>query len=351
MAVAGSHEGYRLPGKDYYFYHGLDYGSESLVNPLRLIITGGFGILQMDNRSNHLDDVDFSNGYNNVMENLTHPFKAIDEEGLSEFLLNQVVPVSFNREKAYYWPNYTLHLIGGGMSYRMMLEWFRLKGYRNPAFNSAVTITLYHFLNEVVENSRYTGYNTDPIADLYIFDPLGIVLFSSERVSRFFGKTLNMADWSYQVCYNPVRNSVQNVGQNFAMKYWINDDRDIGLFYHFGTHGELGLSFRTSDGGCLSFGAGLVANELVDISEKTTLRELTADLVVTAGLFYDRNNSLLASLLYSKSQDYKVRMNMYPGLFEVVGVAPGLFISLDQDNHLSAGLTLRFIPAGLSHTF
>lgn len=314
-------------------------------------MNGGFGILQMDNRSNRLDDIDFKNGYDNVIFNLKNPIAAVREEGTSDFFLNQVVPVSFNREKAYYWPNYSLHLIGGGMSYRMMLEWFRIRGYRHPAVNSAITITIYHFLNEVVENSGYKGYNTDPIADLYIFDPLGMVLFSSDRVSRFFGRTLNMSDWSYQVAYNPENNSIQNVGQNFVMKYWLNDDRDVGLFYHFGTHGEFGMSFRQDDGDCFSFGAGLVAKNLVDISDKSTIRSLTADLVVTAGLFYDRNNSLLASLIYSKSQDYRLRMNLYPGLFHIKKFSPGIFISLNQDNRVSAGVTIRLLPVGISNIF
>jgi len=336
---------------EYYFYNGLDYGSQSLINPVRLILNGGLGILQVDNRSNNLSDIDFETGIENLWKNLSHPFKAISEEGEKEFFLNQVFPISSNRHKAYYWPNYTLHLIGGGMSYRMMAEWFDFHKYKHPKTYSVITIAVYHLLNEVVENSSYVGYCTDPIADLYIFDPLGIVLFSSDRVSRFFSETLNMADWSYQVSYNPEKGSVQNIGQNFVVKYWLTDNEDLGLFYHFGTHGEFGLSFRQPDGDCFSFGAGLVTKELIDISGSTTFRSLTADFVVTAGVFYDRNNSLLASLIYSKSQDYKLRMNVYPGLFKIKNISPGLFLSLSQDNDISFGINLRLLPFGFAKTF
>lgn len=335
----------------YYFYHGYDYGSEAMINPLSIILNGGFGILQMDNQSNYLDDVDFRTGIDNVTWNLSNPLSTIRKIGFGDFFLNQIFPISINRDRAYYWPNYTLHLIGGGMSYRMISEWFEYHDYRHPRALSVLTMTAYHFLNEIVENSSFVGYNTDPIADLYIFDPLGIMMFSSDRVSSFFSETLNMADWSYQFAYDPYRNAVKNIGQNFVLKYWINEDEDIGLFYHFGTHGELGLSFRRSNGECLSIGAGLVANELLNIGKNANLRELSANLVVTAGVFYDRNNSLLASLIYSKTQDYKVRLNVYPGLLPTGYISPGIFLSLDQENILSAGISFSFSPVGLFRRF
>ncbi|MCD6380370.1 hypothetical protein J7M07_08010 [bacterium] len=334
-----------------YFYNGLDYGSQCLINPIRLILNGGFGILQVDNRSNTLSDIDFKTGTENLWRNMSHPFKAISEEGKSEFFCNQILPISFNRNKAYYWPNYTLHLIGGGMSYRMMTEWFDLHRYNHPKAYSILTLSVYHLLNEVVENSKFVGYSTDPIADLYIFDPLGMVLFNSDRVSRFFSNTLNLADWSYQVSYNPEKGAVQNIGQNFVVKYWLTNNEDIGLFYHFGTHGEFGLSFKQPDGNCFSFGAGLVTKELIDISGSTTFRSLTADFVVTAGAFYDRNNSLLASLIYSKSQDYMLRLNIYPGLFHIRNISPGFFLSLSQNDDISFGINIRALPFGFSKTF
>ena len=345
------HKEYSSPAEEYYFYRGYDYGSESMINPISIILNGGFGILQMDNRSNSLDEVDFRTGLDNVTWNMSSPFRTIGETGWGDFFLNQVFPVSINRDKAYYWPNYTLHLIGGGMSYRMIAEWFEYHNFSYPRTLSVLTMTAYHFLNEVVENSNFVGYNTDPVADLYLFDPLGIVLFNSDRVSSFFSRTLNMADWSYQFTYDPYRNAIKNIGQNFVFKYWLNDEEDVGLFYHFGTHGELGLSFRSENGDCISAGAGLVANELFEIGERTTFRELSARLVVTAGIFYDRNNSLLASLIYSKTQDYKLRLNIYPGLIPMKYLSPGIFLSMDQDNILSAGISFRISPVGLSKRF
>ena len=53
------------------------------------------------------------------------PFGSIGNEGWWSFVRSEILPFSTNTDNAQYWPNYTNHLIGGGMSYRMMREWYR----------------------------------------------------------------------------------------------------------------------------------------------------------------------------------------------------------------------------------
>jgi hypothetical protein len=337
--------------KPHYYFHGYGYGSDALVHPLRLIINGGYGIMQMENVANDVTLVDYETGYKNVWDNLRHPLKAIRHRGTREFLLTEVFPATLNHKKAYYWPNYSLHLLGGGMSFRMMEEWFRHRDLPWPRIQALATITAYHLLNEVVENSGYVGYNTDAIADIYIFNPIGILLFSYEGVARFFSETFNLADWSAQTAYNPSTRSLVNNGQNFVMKYWLTQKENVGLFYHFGTHGEFGLSFKRQDQSCLSIGMGVVANKLKNLSKEQTARQLSADFVWTAGLFYDRNNSLLFSLIYSQSKDYKLRVNLYPGVLRVKSISPGLYFVLNQFNEPNIGVAFSFFPVGLSRHF
>jgi hypothetical protein len=324
----------------YYFYQGLNYGSEALLHPIRLIVNGGYGILQIDQRANRISDVDYETGLRNVWRNLSHPFDAIGANGWKDFLQREVIPVSINSHKAHYWPNYTQHLIGGGMTYRLYSEWFRYHGYYRPKLMSALTITVYHMLNEVVENNTYVGWTTDPIADLYLFDPLGILLFSSDRVARFFGQTMHMADWSYQPSINLNNGNLENHGQNFAMKLNIPWWKRWQLFYHYGTHGELGLTRRLNRHDSFSFGFGFKASEL---------REITAgingvDLAFTGGLFYDRNNSLLASLLVAQTKDYRFRLNVYPGLFSIGPFTPGFFLADRRNNGMVFGITYVYTP-------
>src|SRR6056297_1860594 len=49
-------------GHDYLFYEGRTYGSESLIHPLRMILHGGYGILQLDNQDASPWDIDYENG-------------------------------------------------------------------------------------------------------------------------------------------------------------------------------------------------------------------------------------------------------------------------------------------------
>jgi hypothetical protein len=336
------------PEAPYYFYRALPYGSESLVHPLRIIINGGFGITSFDNRDNRLDAVDYETGIRNTWKNLSNPIRAIEENGWGDFVEREILPISVSTKKAHYWPNYTLHVIGGGMSYRLAAEWFRYHGYPYPRTLSVASMAAYHLVNEVVENDDFEGWSTDAVADIYIFDPLGILLFSSDSVTRFFAETLNMAEWSYQAAYDPRENALENHGQNFALKYHLGDT--WSLFYHMGTHGELGFSYRRSNGEAFSFGFGGQAKDIFALGDG--VRSL--DLAPSAGFFYDRNNSLLASLILSRREDAQLRLNVYPGVLPLGRFSPGFFVAMDRDREVRFGLSFDaspFFPVGLASSF
>ncbi|MFH1843853.1 MAG: hypothetical protein ABIF77_11675 [bacterium] len=92
------------------------------------------------------------------------------------------------------------------------------------------------------------------------------------------------------------------------------------------------------------------ASNLVDLDEINK----TVDLAVSAGIFYDRNNSLLASLLWAHTKDYRLRLNIYPGLIELGPVSPSLFVSLNRDDQIYAGFGLdlvEIVPLGLAWSF
>jgi len=330
-----------------YFYHGYDYGTDALIHPLRMVINGGYGIMQLSNRHNRPLDINYRQGWKNVWRNLLDPTASIQVEGWWDFFKREIIPLSLDSKQAHYWPNYTQHLIGGGMSYRMMVEWYRAHGYARPGLWGGTTIMLYHLLNEVVENDDRDTWSTDPVADLLIFDPASIVLFSSERVCRFFSETLHMADWSYQPMIDLDKETLVNNGQNFAFKLDVPWWEKWAFFYHYGTHGEFGLTRRFSGGHNLSFGGGFKADELLDVTEY----HQGAELAVTGGVFYDRNDSLLASVLWAKSKDYKLRVNLYPGLFEVCGLKPGFMFNLNRNRSTAFGVTLLNLPLPVGLAF
>jgi hypothetical protein len=201
----------------------------------------------------------------------------------------------------------------------------------------------------VVENSANESWSTDPVADLYLFDPLGILLFSHEGVNGFFSNTLHMRDWSHQPALDPTTGMIMNQGQNFSIKWGLPWSDHWSLFYYFGTHGEGGLSYRGASGHALSLAAGLRAGELVDISSTTR----TVDLATSAGVFWDHEGSLLASVLWSATRENRLRANVYPGVLHLGPLSPGAFVALGRSGATTVGIDLRFIPYwpfGLSRT-
>ena len=331
-------------GPGHWFYSGLPYGSDAQIHPVRLILNGGFGTLQFNNRSNRIADIRLRQGWQRVGEDLGTSASILRHAGWSEFLETEVIPVSFNRRNAQYWPNYTLHLIGGGMSSTMMREWFAQRGFAHPELGSFATLTAYHLLNEAVEASSRTGPSTDAIADLMLFDPAGWLLFQHEGVNGFFSRTLHMRDWSSQIAIDPVTGTLENNGQNFSMKIGLPSSDHWSLFYYFGNHGELGLSCRGKNGSAISMGAGLKAARLVDLDNGAQ----TADLVPCAGLFYDRNGSLLLSVMTAKASRYDMQVNAYPGLIRLRSWTAGLFFNHARTGGNVMGVSLTRIPIGLA---
>ncbi len=336
------------PEQPMLFYHPVDYGSQAGFNPITMIINSGYGILQYPNRSRKIFDIDYSNGFQNVMSNLSHPFHSISRYGWHEFLSNEVLPMSLNRKNAQYWPNYQNHLIGSGMEYVMVTEWYRYHEYPVPVVFGIGTMAVYHVFNEVVENNEYTGDNVDPIADLLIFDPLGIVLFSINGVPEFFSRKLHLTSWDFQPAYDPWTRTIENQGINYCIKMGLPYTDRWSVFYYWGMTGLVGLSYTTEDQRCLSFGAGLRAKELVASGDQSGGRKLTADLTWNAGIFYDRENSLLASLIVSGVNDYTVHANVYPGIIRFGNISPGFFAAYGDGGKFVGGLSVDVLPFGLA---
>ena len=281
----------------HYFYTGKDYGSEAAFNPVSVIINGGFDIFQVQ-RNRDIRTITFSAGFTNVLNNIKDPITPINHYGWWNFIKDQVIPFSIDKNDAQYWPNYTLHLVGGGRTYAAMTEWYEYHNFPNPSLFSILTMAAYHVVNETIENESYQGDNVDPIADIYLFDVGGIVLFSFDGVKKFFAEDLNLADWSLQPSFTFRNSELHNVGQYFSIKWKLPFMDKWHLFYYFGTNGVGGLSYKYDDGTALSVGVGFSATDLIMVDEKTNKKSLNLDW--NFGVFYDKNNSLLASFVYAK---------------------------------------------------
>ncbi len=347
LSVAFACHGYSQQ-KEHFFFHPYAYGSDALFNPVSLLATGGFDAFQfIADRSGRWSEVYWDKSTTNVWRSVTSSFPIINKFGWSAFLRQEVLPLSFNMDDAQYPPNYALHLIGGGMTFRKISEWYDYNGFPAPYIFGAATRVAYEYINEAVENGPNTFPNEDCLPDMLIFQPAGMLLFSFDDVSEFFSSTLSLNDWSYPAALTFSPFAVRNAGQNYVMKLALNRERSMSLFVHFGDFAILGLSLKTSNEEAISFGAGVVTTGVIDLPERNGVRTNTIATGAMAGIYFDRNNSLLASAVYSQNIKSVFRLNIYPGVLSSSAVSPGFFITLDHRGSMIAGLTAQILPVGL----
>ena len=76
----------------------------------------------------------------------------------------------------------------------------------------------------------------------------------------------------------------------------------------------------------------------------STTGKKTATLEPNAGIFYDRNGSLLASLISARRERQRVStLNVYPGVLRFGGVSPGLWVQQVQGGGVRFGIASRGI--------
>ena len=325
-----------------FYYTGKKYGSEAMFNPINVILNNGYDIIQLGNKPRTIFDYPYSLAIKNVWNSVAHPKKVIADYGVKKFITNELLPLSIDIKGVQWWPNYYVHFVGGGMTYRMLIEWFNYYNYPFPKLLSVATVGVFHYLNEVTENGPYEGYNGDAVADLLFFDIAGVLLFNSDKVAKFFSEELNLSDWSLQPSFRMNDKTLQNNGQYFTIKWQPKFSDKWQLFYNFGMDGLLGLSYKTDDEHTISIGAGFIGRELVDIEEDKFIK--TVKLAWSTGIFYDRNNSLLASLKISDHIDYQTVINIYPGIIKIGNFSPGVWTAIDKTGKYMIGISTIWTP-------
>lgn len=287
--------------------------------------------------------------WRNSWSSIGHPLRTIETVGWGKFLSTEIFPLDpMDRNREQFVPNYFLHGIGAGMHFRATSEWFQLHGFSYPRLWSLAAMAAYHLTTEMVENGPSPAPTLDPIADIYVFDPLGILLFSSDRVCRFFSHRLGLAEWSQQPCYNARTGNLENMGQFYVMRYPLKADKTWSAMAHFGLHGMVGLSRRFSNGRAWSATFGLMVEDLETAVQEGAGQAYTASLSWSAGIFYDRDNSLMASLMLSGLPHNRARLNLYPGILRCRGFSPGLSASWGHELVLGVNATFPLLGVAWS---
>jgi hypothetical protein len=178
------------------------------------------------------------------------------------------------------------------------------------------------------------GWNTDAIADFYFFDIGGIILFSFDWPNQLFSRYILMSDWSMQPSFTYPTGELHNEGNYYALKWPLPFYPDLRLFMYMGLGTLFGLSYKFDGQHSLSMGGGTMASRL--IASSRTNADNTVQFAPMAGVFLDRNGSLLASLKLTGVQDYFINFNLYPNAFSVPQL--GLWTVVDRGGHFVTGV-------------
>ena len=321
-----------------YFYFGVDYGSQALESPLWVFVNRGYDVIQDHIASRDVFKLPYASNAANVGRNVVNPFPAISDDGWSKFLREEIFPLSYGNTTARWLPNYSLHLIGGGITYAELDEWFQDHSVPLPKLWAGLTLMGAAFLNETLENHGVVGYNTDALADLYVFDLGGILLFSFDWPRRFFSETIVISDWSLQPALTLPGGELHNVGNYFAAKWPLPFLPRLRLFSWFGEATTFGLSFAIDGEHSISACAGGAAIHLVN--QNTHSLQNVVNFAPTAAVFLDRRESLLASLQITDADDYFVHFNLYPHAFTQRGPSAGFWMVVDKRGHVAAGISI-----------
>jgi hypothetical protein len=333
-----------------FFWHPMDIGSESQFNPLTGLMNGGFDILRNPSYQDTLTGPAYGTGARNVLQNVFHPLDAMSHIGWSHFVAHEVFPIrGFATEYGQFVPNWFMHGLGEGMLYRKLEDWYAYHDVSHPRLLALLTVTALQFANEVTENGSFRGPNQDPIADMLIWNPLGLILFSFEPVARFFTGPVKLNYWPGQaVLSNGMR--VSNQGENYAFKFTLGLPIDVRFFAYIGKEGLFGASgpINEHDHISVAVGPSLKGMQQVMVGDGTARMMIPGNqLIWESGLFWDRDESLVMSIVAGLTQAQSVVVNVYPGLWEWNGWSLGGYGRWGQGEGSSAGVTLRGSAVGL----
>jgi hypothetical protein len=323
------------------FYTGKTFGSEAQFNPFSLIVNGGFDQLRTTGANRQVFRLPYDAAARGQIRSISRPDLTIKEYGFENWLRKQILPLSSKGSGGGQWvPNYQLHLLGGGMTGVRITEWYQQHGAAHPELAAAATVATWHFLTEMIEHPGDHPRSADALSDLLIFDPAAFLLWRNDRVQRLFSTRVQMTTWSGQPALTTPRTTLQNMHQTQMLRSevpWTDDFRPMTTF---GGSFLLGISARrgVADWITLAGGWDPADNPVID----PATGEKTVTLLPNAGLFYDRDGSLLASLLVRARRTERVTINVYPGVVHFFGWSPGLWAHILDNGRFRFGVVPKF---------
>jgi len=110
-----------------------------------------------------------------------------------------------------------------------------------------------------------------------------------------------------------------------------------------------GLSWKVNSTDSLTFSAGyrVVWLEALGLPEYRQMSAVEPGNWL-GGFFWDRNDSLLLSVLYGNGAERTLRINVFPGVLNTGPVQLGAFMLSSRSDGLVAGINLSVFPLGIA---
>jgi hypothetical protein len=327
---------------DFFFNKGRDYGTDVYAGPFDIILNKGFAVAQWQGRDRAI--FSFPYGWDAVWASVTRPGKAMEQAGgWGSVLKRHLVPFAGDNLREAQWvPNYFGHLLEGGMAYRRLLEWNRLHDIPFATLNAMLVTQFAVILNEAYETpvddpSVQENGTAGLFVDVVIMDPLGILLFHQNGVSRFFAEKLGTTIWPRQASITFPGARVINNGEAVVIrpKLWFTDD--FRFFVRTGIGAQFGISVPRDDGLEVGIGIGAESHE----RQLDAAGVESAEFSLSAGLWIDREGSLLFSATWDEKTDRSLAIDVFPGVIQIAGTTIGAWFQFDRDYRPYIGITGR----------
>ena len=318
-------------------HKGYDYGSDAYNSPATVLLNKGFDIFQLRQSPRNITTFPYRNAWHHgIREVFQHPGAAVDRfGGWNRFTRVELLPLSFKLDELNWFVNYTEHFMGGGLTMRLLDEWYRARGVPAPRLMAMLNTYAASVLNEVSEQPGVRIASPGGVADLLVFDAAAILLFHWDQPTRFLTQTLQAADWSSQASLTWPNRQLQNNGQYFTFKVPVGLER-TRLFIRGGMGAQLGISHRVGTAHHLSLGAG----GDTEVREIDAQGHETVGFAPAAGIYWDRNNSLLVSATTSPAENV-LAVNVYPGVLPGVAKSLGLWLVRTRRDEWRVGVIHR----------
>ncbi len=314
------------------FYRPQGVGTERQFDPLRSGAQYALDGAQIDGAGTD----DYGDHLQLVWDHLREPIHTIERSdgGWRDFVNSELFPIDPNNadDSLAILPNVFLHTLGGGMLFRKTAEWFAAHDVPAPGLLAGAVAIATEVLGEASEKPATDS--TDEIADVLVYRPLGLWLFADAARSRWVRDHLGLVDWPYLLMWDVDDEDFANVGTSYALRPTFVGDDDTRPFAFVGITNVFGLSHRVLGDDRVSWGVGA-----------STLTVDPVELRWSAGLFWDRDGGLLASLIANGADGYAVRANVYPGALLDACWPLGVFGGVADDGTVTVGVQFA-LPIG-----